>query len=140
MEYRGEGYCYHSKLHPKGVEVPVDADNQPLRVEAKPREAKEPRLKDAIHTLESLPDVSDSFIRVVPEWEKHQEEERERKRKQHRHNDEDEDVDSKVPRPSAWRRSSASQSNHSTALPLTLTTAARRRSKARPNSPAMLNG
>ena len=79
VEYRGEGYCYHSTLHPKGLDMPVAAESHPLLVEAKPREAAEPKLKDAVHTLKALPEVPDSFARLVPEWQKKQQEERRRK-------------------------------------------------------------
>ncbi len=53
--YRGEGYCYHSTLSPADAVLPVEPLAAALRVEAKPRTAKEPRLKDAVATLEALP-------------------------------------------------------------------------------------
>jgi hypothetical protein len=67
--YRGEGYCYHSLLHPKGTVLPelktrgtTDTGNEPLTVEAKPRGTKEPRLKDACHTLEELPKLAEEAL------------------------------------------------------------------------------
>lgn len=79
VEYRGEGYCYHSTLFPTGLDVPVAAGSQPLLVEAKPREAAEPKLKDAVYTLKALPEVPDRFARLVPEWQRKQQQERRRK-------------------------------------------------------------
>ena len=40
--YRGEGYCYHSFLHPLHFAGPVQGGIQKLIVEAKPKEAREP--------------------------------------------------------------------------------------------------
>lgn len=64
VEYRGEGYCFHSTLLPDSTTLAEASTAQPLRVEAKPREAAEPRLKDALFTLESLPNVPARFIRL----------------------------------------------------------------------------
>jgi hypothetical protein len=52
--YRGEEYCFHSLLRPKGIQLP-ELGGGPLYVEQNPHTAGEPRLKDAIFTLESLP-------------------------------------------------------------------------------------
>ena len=61
--YKGGGYCYHSLLRPKGAVLP-EAGTDPLTVEAKPKEADEPRLKDAVHTLKELPALADDAIKA----------------------------------------------------------------------------
>ena len=61
--YRGEGYCFHSLLRPKGVVLP-EAGNDPLTVEAKPKATNEPRLKDAVHTLEQLLVNADDAVKA----------------------------------------------------------------------------
>ena len=86
VEYRGEGFCFHSFLCPKGVNLPSSCNGQPLLVEAKPKEAREPRLRDAVHTLEALPEVPDSFERLVPKWQIIREQEREQRQEQNRRN------------------------------------------------------
>ena len=62
--YRGGGYCFHSTLAPKTVNIENAASDEPLRIEAKPRGAKEPRLKDAILTLSQLDDYTSQFTRL----------------------------------------------------------------------------
>ena len=62
--YRGEGYCFHSELVPAGESVEA-SDDAPIFVEAKPKGKKEPRLKDAIHTLEQLPHDLSSWNKVA---------------------------------------------------------------------------
>jgi hypothetical protein len=55
--WRGEGYSFHSTLKPTGLEVLEMALNdgqQHLFIEAKPKGAKEPRIADAVYTLEGL--------------------------------------------------------------------------------------
>lgn len=61
--YRGEGYCYHSLLRPKGIVLP-EVGNAPLIIEAKPKTTDEPRLKDAVHTLQELPPLADIAIKA----------------------------------------------------------------------------
>jgi len=67
-EYRGEGYCFHSFLRPADMgPTLVDDDDSELIVAAKKREADEPRLKDAIATIEVLPELdltSAGFVRM----------------------------------------------------------------------------
>lgn len=55
--YRGDGYCFHSLLRPVEWVQPENqnTEDNPIFVEAKPKDPKEPRLKDAIATLEALP-------------------------------------------------------------------------------------
>ena len=101
VEYRGEGYCFHSTLLPQAVDLAKQEGSEPLRVEAKPCETKEPSLKDAIYTLQQLPQVPHKFVRLEPEWQRQQEKERARKRALHEQpkqrwkneNEADEDVD-----------------------------------------------
>jgi hypothetical protein len=62
--YRGEGYCYHSLLRPKGFVSATDGEQEPLTVEAKPRDTAEPRLCDALVTLSSLPAVDSKAFEV----------------------------------------------------------------------------
>lgn len=52
--YSGGGYCFHSRLVPSGfdAEAADDDDGQRHFSDARPREAREPRLMDAKHTLE----------------------------------------------------------------------------------------
>src|SRR5207244_1765791 len=58
--YRGEGYCFHSTLEPVGAATAEDtaATETRIFVEAKPRGATEPRLTDAVETLQSLQEPS----------------------------------------------------------------------------------
>lgn len=59
-EYRGEGYCFHSLLRRRGVELSdlgTDEGGTQIFVEAKPRSAEEPRLKDCMATLAVLLEV-----------------------------------------------------------------------------------
>jgi hypothetical protein len=65
IEYRGEGYCFHSTLLPNGVSLPQCTDDTVLYVDAKPRGSGEVRLCDAKHTLLSLPPVGDQFTRLA---------------------------------------------------------------------------
>jgi hypothetical protein len=62
--YRGEGYCFHSRLLPVGVEFPVLGEER-IYVEAKPRGSRDPRLCDARITLEALPEVDQKVFRVL---------------------------------------------------------------------------
>jgi len=63
--YRGEGYCFHSLLRPDGFKHPEGANaDSTLRVEAKPKTRKEPRLKDALHTLAMLSSTIDGFKQI----------------------------------------------------------------------------
>jgi hypothetical protein len=52
--YKGEGYIFHSTLVPLGVEIDQSESDSWITVEAKPKRSKEPRLKDAVCTLEEL--------------------------------------------------------------------------------------
>lgn len=61
--YRGEGYCFHSLLRPKDAVLP-EVGTDPLTVEAKPKATDEPRLKDAVHTLEELQVSADDAIKA----------------------------------------------------------------------------
>lgn len=67
--YRGEGYSFHSTLCPVGLEVPelpLAGGEEHLFIEAKPKGVKEPRLIDALRTLDALSEVDGSmFARVV---------------------------------------------------------------------------
>lgn len=63
--YRGSGYCFHSLLTPNDwVGSDSDQTGKAVFIEAKPRTTKEMRLKDAIATLEQLPDDESEFQRV----------------------------------------------------------------------------
>lgn len=55
--YRGEGYCFHSRLEPMELDEIPEGDSAPIEIEAKPKGAKEPRQIDAIAHLEALPGV-----------------------------------------------------------------------------------
>ncbi len=59
--YRGSGYCFHSTLLPSGQPQVHDDDSPLIMREAKPREAKEALLRDAIFTLEQIEDRTDEF-------------------------------------------------------------------------------
>lgn len=96
IEYSGEGYCFHSTLLPPQADMLPSVDSsgptavllpglpqsEPLRVEAKPRQSNEPRLKDAVFTLEALPVVSKEFKRLALPSMKH-----ERQKSRYRCND-----------------------------------------------------
>jgi hypothetical protein len=86
--YRGEGYCFHSLLRPKGAVLP-EVGNNPLTVEAKPKATDEPRLKDAVYTLEELK-VSAADAVATGEFERYSFPARERVLR-HRHEDDDYD-------------------------------------------------
>jgi len=62
--YRGGGYCFHSTLAPESVNIENAASDEPLRIEAKPRGVKEPRLKDAIFSLSQLDDYTSQFLKL----------------------------------------------------------------------------
>ena len=62
--YRGAGYCFHSTLLRDVEPIPEALNTENVFVEAKPREATEPRLKDAIKTLEDLPDADEDCRRL----------------------------------------------------------------------------
>lgn len=64
VEYRGEGYCFHSTLLPVGVTLAQNTDDTILYVDAKPRGAAEVRMLDAKHTLSALPPAGDQFTRI----------------------------------------------------------------------------
>jgi hypothetical protein len=65
--YRGSGYCFHSLIRPD-AEMPdkLSSANEDFMVESKPREATEMRLKDALATLQALPetDLPDGFVKA----------------------------------------------------------------------------
>ena len=69
--YRGEGYAFHSYLRPDGWTFSiVDAEaSEVLRVEAKPKGQKEPRLKDALFTLSKLESDFSGFVDVLEQQE-----------------------------------------------------------------------
>jgi hypothetical protein len=54
--YRGGGYCFHSLIEPLD-KADLPADDREILVEAKPREASEMKLKDAMASLNALPEV-----------------------------------------------------------------------------------
>jgi hypothetical protein len=61
--WTGEGYSFHSTLKPEGAEVPelpLGDGEEHFFVEAKPKGTKEPRLTDALRTLDgcAAPDLS----------------------------------------------------------------------------------
>ncbi len=60
--YRGEGYCFHSPLRPENVNLETTSE-EAVFVEAKPRQATEMRLRDAVATLEQLACDFDGFVR-----------------------------------------------------------------------------
>jgi hypothetical protein len=63
VEYRGEEYCFHSRLIAKNLDVSsLPFVQGELSVDAKPKTAAEERLRDAVLTLESLPQVGDDFV------------------------------------------------------------------------------
>lgn len=65
--YRGEGYCFHSTLIPEGVELTEVDASDPIFVESKARTKDEPRLKDAVFTLEKLdPDFTGFDVLPAP--------------------------------------------------------------------------
>jgi len=57
-EYVGEGYCFHSYLRPIGIDGVASDDDAPLRVDAKRKGSGEARLKDAMATIQALPQIS----------------------------------------------------------------------------------
>lgn len=65
--YRGDGYCFHSLLVPKG-QAPAGADTfggeGAIWVPATPKGRGEARLKDAVHTLAKLPCSEIGFERL----------------------------------------------------------------------------
>ncbi|MGD0517317.1 MAG: hypothetical protein ABSA26_07250 [Thermoguttaceae bacterium] len=63
--YRGEEYCFHSTLIPVSYEL-VDGQQDSVFVEAVPKETKEGRLKDAVHTLQALVDDMMGFHKLPP--------------------------------------------------------------------------
>jgi len=64
IEYRGEGYCFHSTLLPVAIALAQSTDDTILYVDAKPRGVAEVRLLDAKHTLSALPPAGDQFTRI----------------------------------------------------------------------------
>lgn len=64
--YRGEGYSFHSRLLPPGQSEEHDDGDASVFMEAKPRGAKEARLKDAILTLELLSDPDGFTVLSLP--------------------------------------------------------------------------
>ena len=63
--YRGKGYCFHSTLAPKTVDLPHAENDAPIAVEAHPQGSAEPRQQDAIAKLESLANVVEAaFTRL----------------------------------------------------------------------------
>jgi hypothetical protein len=63
IEYRGEGYCFHSTLLPVDIALAQSTDDTILYVDAKPRGSAEVRMLDAKHTLSALPPAGDQFTR-----------------------------------------------------------------------------
>lgn len=61
--YTGDGYCFHSWIMPKGISCEPGEPGQ-VFIESSPKSRSEARLKDAIYTLEKLPDFADSFDRL----------------------------------------------------------------------------
>lgn len=68
--YQGEGYSFHSRLLPPGQSDELGDTDAPVFVEAKAKTLKEARLKDAILTLEPLPDPVGFTVLSVPSYEK----------------------------------------------------------------------
>jgi hypothetical protein len=66
--YRGEGYCFHSRLLPPGQSEEHDDADAPIFVEAKPKGSKEARLKDAVFTLEPLPTPDGFTVLSLPKY------------------------------------------------------------------------
>jgi hypothetical protein len=63
--YRGKGYCFHSTLAPKSIDLPRAENDAPIAVEAHPQGSKEPLQRDAISKLKSLPNVDEvAFTRL----------------------------------------------------------------------------
>lgn len=62
--YRGSGYCFHSVLVP--VEAPIqELSDEQFFKEAQPKECGEAKQKDAVHTLQQLPEPT-GFRRLDP--------------------------------------------------------------------------
>ena len=61
--YRGEKYCFHSLLRPKGALLP-EVSHEPLRVAAKSKSIDESRLIIAVRTLEELPSLVDDAVKA----------------------------------------------------------------------------
>jgi len=63
--YRGSGYCFHSRLLPEGLNLQAERGDGPIFREARPRDARQMRVCDAIATLEQLPEP-DGFQMLAP--------------------------------------------------------------------------
>jgi hypothetical protein len=68
--YRGEGYCFHSRLLPPGQGDEHSDSDVPVFVEAKPKGTGEARLKDAVHTLEALRTPEGFTLLSLPRYER----------------------------------------------------------------------
>jgi hypothetical protein len=62
--YRGEGYCFHSTLLPRGIEQ-TEAEQPKFFKESSPAENNEVRLKDAEFTLGELSEIPLSTFEVL---------------------------------------------------------------------------
>lgn len=62
--YRGEGYCFHSRLVPSELEI-ANTDESPILIEAKLQSSREPKQRDAIAHLEALPRIDLSAFDVL---------------------------------------------------------------------------
>lgn len=83
--YRGGGYCFHSLLMPKGLDLPISED-WTGQIDAKPKSNSDLRLKDAVFLLERIGEQDQSnFIcrsfesrrRVSFDWSWYREEDQE---------------------------------------------------------------
>jgi hypothetical protein len=66
--WQGEGYSFHSTVKPAGlelVELPMREGEEHLFVESKPKGVREPRIVDALRTLEALPSYDHSLYAFV---------------------------------------------------------------------------
>lgn len=62
--YRGDGFSFHSRIAPENISIePIrdGADEETFMIPATVKEKGEPRLKDAVFTLEELPDIEEGF-------------------------------------------------------------------------------
>lgn len=74
--WTGKGYSFHSTLKPEGAEVPelpLRDGEEHLFIEAKPKGVKEPRLIDALRTLDGCPEPDFSRYERAPSPERKRE-------------------------------------------------------------------
>jgi hypothetical protein len=64
-----DGYRFHSSLIPHDVQLP-SGETDLIRQEAKPRDAAELRLIDAVALLERLPSVVTNYTRLSVPWQR----------------------------------------------------------------------